>query len=174
MPREFTFHELDMFEIGLSAFGKNFPAIQRRYLSHRSVREVVRCYYDWKRTPRYDLWVMVSGFHGEQREALIEQIAESVERSRSPHALPSNLTLGDATLETASEWVASADTLTAASDQTSGAPDPAKATLAVTAGLLSSPRHNTGDADVDIDFLSPIKDLESIAGSLASEPHMSL
>ena len=36
------------FELGLEEFGKNFDSIQSNYLSHKSVPDVIRFYYNWK------------------------------------------------------------------------------------------------------------------------------
>jgi hypothetical protein len=44
------------FEDGLRRYGKDFHLIRRRKVRTRSVAEVVKFYYLWKKTERYDVF----------------------------------------------------------------------------------------------------------------------
>ncbi|XGW11326.1 hypothetical protein V3C99_012657 [Haemonchus contortus] len=48
--------ERDLFERGITMYGKNFSAIQKRLLPYRRVGELVEYYYFWKKTDRYQMF----------------------------------------------------------------------------------------------------------------------
>lgn len=59
-PAEFvklSEEECLLFEDGIRFFGKNFGAIHRMKLPHRTVGELVHFYYIWKKTERHDVFV---------------------------------------------------------------------------------------------------------------------
>ena len=51
---EFTEQDITAFETGLSEYGKNFNNIQKYFLPHKKVGDVVYFYYFWKKSERYD------------------------------------------------------------------------------------------------------------------------
>lgn len=71
--------ECNNFEEGLKAYGKKFRLIHLNKLHTRSIGEIVRFYYHWKKTERYDTYAYKSR-QGKKRYYLRPGITDFMEK----------------------------------------------------------------------------------------------
>lgn len=80
-PLRWPVQDREAFEVAIQTHGKRFHLVQAgvidvfchvpdvtdfdpQYLQHRTVREVIKFYYDWKRTEFYDRFIARGGLYG--------------------------------------------------------------------------------------------------------------
>lgn len=55
---KWTAEEIDNFETGVSHFRKRFLLVQKWYLKNKTMAEIVEFYYFWKKTERYEVFMV--------------------------------------------------------------------------------------------------------------------
>lgn len=56
-PQPWNLEDCELFERGLRQYCKNFLEIQKEYLPHKSIQDLVEFYYFWKKSERYDCFI---------------------------------------------------------------------------------------------------------------------
>ncbi len=71
--------EIATFEASISLFGKDFPKI-KKYVSTKSVKEVIEFYYAWKKTNHYKQWKKVYRTDPREQSTVLAEEAKEKER----------------------------------------------------------------------------------------------
>ncbi|CAF1194688.1 unnamed protein product [Rotaria sordida] len=72
---EWSLDEIQHLEEGLREYGKNFLKISLYKCPNRSVRDIIHCYYQWKKTERYQLYI-----EEQQRLNAIISVTDMIEK----------------------------------------------------------------------------------------------